>query len=879
MHEPPEVFATSLQPEFFAAMPRLSSLLVLLLLASLALSLGGCSCRQETPAEQAAREAREAEEDKRRLEEERAKREVLLAAPTLLPGSLKAPSLMAKPGHWNTVAQPIKANSNDFDGTLSQGMVDRKGTPLLVNRTPFRVTSRRPVALAKKTTKEVNSLFYCPAQGEAKQLRTTARDRRSGALKHDASIPVRPLLDHQYHFVVLAKEPARYAFLDSLYAVTSTLPGSLDASSLAKGGAGLNAAKNYRVVAVPVADPSHEVLLPDNPLAWTSIAYVLWDEVDPAQLRPEQREALVDWINWGGQLIVNGPDSLDLLRGSFLEPFLPATGEGAREITATDRARIQAAWSVSQRPDAAPLKSKRPWSGVTLKPVTGARSLPGLKNLLVERRVGRGRTVVSGFQLAQMDLINWSAGVENFFNAAVLRRPPRRFAPGTYSGDKPVTLWLDKPAIRPDPLRNTQVRFFVRDAYADQSDLALRVSAEPMDPMAGLGPPPQGQIPRGQQPPGPRRTVADSSFQQLLLPKQRGGAGAWADHNLAANAARESLRRSAGVTVPDASFVAGWLVAYLLLLVPLNWGFFHALGRVELAWVAAPVLAILGALAVVKQAQLDIGFVRAQTEIAVLEIQPDTPRAVLTRFTAIYTSLSTTYDLEFDSATAIASPFSRLGLKDPYRKDRVSEVIYERQEKARLLGLKVSSASTEFVRSEAMLDISQAVPEGSIRVGKIAMGISRTGVPRIENLTEWRMTSVAVVQRVDGIAGPAQLEGCWIGELPAGKSTTVAFVPVSAAPKAALFATQRSEETAIGGETKDRLDLEALFALALDPERFEPGERRVVGRIDLALPGMTIHPAASQRNGATLVVGHLAYGPLPPPQSDENAPTDVVSKN
>ena len=857
-------------------MPRLSTLLLLLLLASLTLPLGGCSCRQETPAEQAAREAKKAEEDKRKLEEERAKRDVLLTSPTVLPGSLQAPSLIAKPGHWNAVTQPIQANSVDFDGVLSQGMVDRKGVPLLINRTPFRLTSQRPVVLAQKTVKQVDTLFYCPTLGETKQLRTTARDRRSGALKHDASIPLRPLLDHQYHFVVLAKEPARYAFLDSLYAVTSTLPQSLDTSTLLKGGSGLNAAKNYRVIAPSIADSSHDLLLPDNPLAWTSIAYVLWDEVDPQQLRAEQREALVDWINWGGQLIVNGPDSLDLLRGSFLEPLLPATGEGAREITATDQARIQAAWAVSEKPDAKPLKSEHPWSGVTLAPVADARSLPGLQNLLVERRVGRGRIVVSGFQLAQIDLINWSAGIENLYNAAILRRPPRRFVPGTYDGDKPVTLWLDKPALSLDPLLNTKVRFFVRDAYEDNRDLALKITAEAIDPTAGLGLPPQ-------QTPGRRflgrRAVVNSSFQQISLPKLRGGAGAWADHNLTANAARDALRRSAGVTVPDASFVAGWLAAYLLLLVPLNWGLFHALGRVELAWVAAPILAILGTLAVVKQAQLDIGFVRAQTEIAILELQPETPRAALTRFTALYTSLSTTYDLEFDSATAIASPFSRLGLDDPYRDDRVSEVIYERQEKSRLLGLKVSSASTEFVRSEAMLDISQAVPKGSSRVGKIAMGVSRTGVPRIENLTEWPIASVVVVQRPDGVDGPAQLEGCWVGKLPAGKSATVAFTPVAATPDTVPFAAQRIEEATIGGEAEDQLDLEALFALALDPERFEPGERRIVGRIDLVLPGMTIHPAASQRHGATLIVGHLAYGPLPPSQSDKNAPTDVTRKN
>ncbi len=47
----------------------------------------------------------------------------------------------------------------------------------------------------------------------------------------------------------------------------------------------------------------------------------------------------MDWLHWGGQLMVNGPDSLDLLKGSFLEPYLPATSGGSRKISAGDLRR------------------------------------------------------------------------------------------------------------------------------------------------------------------------------------------------------------------------------------------------------------------------------------------------------------------------------------------------------------------------------------------------------------------------------------------------------------------------------------------------------------------------------------------------------------
>ncbi len=38
----------------------------------------------------------------------------------------------------------------------------------------------------------------------------------------------------------------------------------------------------------------------------------------------------------------------------------------------------------------------------------------------------------------------------------------------------------------------------------------------------------------------------------------------------------------------------GCLAVYLLVLAPINWAFFYALGRVELAWVAAPFIALAG---------------------------------------------------------------------------------------------------------------------------------------------------------------------------------------------------------------------------------------------------------------------------------------------
>src|SRR5690606_1118314 len=121
------------------------------------------------------------------------------------------------------------------------------------------------------------------------------------------------------------------------------------------------------------------------------------------------------------------------------------------------------------------------------------------------------------------------------------------------------------------------------------------------------------------------------------------GVGGWNDVSGAADAVRRSLKEAAGISVPKRDFVLRILAVYLVVLVPVNWAFFRLIGRVEWAWIAAPLIAIGGALAVVRLAQLDIGFARSRTEVAVLELQPNHQRGHLTRFTALYTSLSTNY--------------------------------------------------------------------------------------------------------------------------------------------------------------------------------------------------------------------------------------------
>src|SRR5207249_11087264 len=128
--------------------------------------------------------------------------------------------------------------------------------------------------------------------------------------------------------------------------------------------------------------------------------------------------------------------------------------------------------------------------------------------------------------------------------------------------------------------------------------------------------------------------------------------------------------------------------------VPLNWLVFWMIGKIEWAWIAAPLIAVVGAAAVIRLAQLDIGFARSRTEVAVLEIQGGYERAHLTRYTALYTSLSSSYTLAFDEPNALAAPFPTKKLDASYISiAQYTDVAFRRGSETALSGVQVSSIS------------------------------------------------------------------------------------------------------------------------------------------------------------------------------------------
>jgi hypothetical protein len=729
-----------------------------------------------------------------------------------------------KVGHWTGVSwENVKANDNDFVGEMEIAANDVKGQGLPLPAVPYNLTTARQAALSKGQAKIFDSVLFVPPHTPKAFISCRLNASRGGGTVLELEPPLQNMPSYQYHFIVFARVPEQYGFLNNLYSVKPFDIKDID-----------NRIDPYYRITQIRSD--RRAPLPAHPLLWTGIAYVLWDDAAPTALDPEVQQAFLDWLNWGGQVIISGPDTLDTLKGSFLEPYLPAASSGGCKIGADELAEINAFSGKTIRK----LTPIRPWSGIKFQKHPQSEFVPNSGNLLVERRVGRGRIVASAFRLGDREFANWP-GVDEFFNAFLLRRPPRRFM--LDQEEKLKVLWADGHE-RLDAARITNLRFFTRDAGLKCADYCTDLPKEIDLPMTSGGN--QWNQPVYVEPPpaGP-------------------GIAAWNDFSPVAAAARESLLKAAQVEIPDRTFIFLFLFVYLIVLVPFNWSIFHTFDRVEWAWVAAPIIAIISTVLVIKLAQLDIGFVRARTEIAVLEIQGEHPRGHLSRYNALYTSLSTPYDFSFEDGGAAVLPFPSVSDEKffamaPGQQRR--NLRFTRSDQAILQGLSVPSNSTALMHSEEMFDLG----------GKLSLVQNISGGLEIVNKTSLSLQGAGLIKKLES----GNLQAAWVGKLEPGAVRTVAWINRSSTQSGGrLWPDERDQSPLTAaknpGELKGELNLRNLLDLAEKLETMRPGEIKLLAWMDTALPGLNIKPAAPQSRHAALIVAHLAYGKDEEPQADK----------
>ena len=830
----------------------------------------------------------------------------------------------AKAGHWYSAQYPVVANHLNIEGELSTQTVLPTGQPVPVPHTHYWPIHQRPVALAKKEWKNLETSVYVPVRTDWQSnnpsvLVSFSLNQRNATLNQASTIqPIAGMSSFQHHFVVLTDRPDNWSFLkltDSFQ-----LAGKL-------GNGELKPPMYYLVPSIP-GDP---IPLSRNPLQWTTVAYVLWDNLPENALDPDQQSSLIDWLHHGGQLIISGPDCLDKLRTSFLTPYLPAQFDGSINLTADDFKVLNEHWSIPDKANQKRelvLSPKRPIPGVRFDPHPDAQFVGLTGEIAIERQVGRGRIVMTSFSLMSQRIQSWRS-FQSFLNGALLRKPAREFKQTqnlettfAYKGNS-TTIY--------DPLLSSTVRFLSRDLGTSGTDRATEVLANDQNDVTlqsgmsfgGLALDTELEL-------SGNRSLSDTWHYGGYQEQPTAGVGGWNDFSGVAQAARRALRDGAGITPPSAEFVLKMLGAYLLVLVPLNWLIFRSIGKVEYAWAAAPIIAIAGAIGVVRMASLDIGFVRSNTELGLLEVFADHPRAHLTQYSALYTSLTTRYQAELDNATSQALPFAVSKTSGSFRPGQksFSTVTLRRSVQNRLEDLQVQSNSTGLLHIESMLDL-----EGTF---------SRDSIGKLTNSSTVALDAAGVIRRSDD--GKRYLVA-WIGELAAGQTVDLHFKtmtpenrhqPWLISPKLASVARQARviwesnlpenrnsvsrQQLLKFPEIQNDLDQFKHEAALMEPsiesglfsfddfrtlyssvqnikmtddnkdhgagELFDAvtnnltlglGEVRLLGVTDQALSLGKLEPEATQTRRQTLVVVHLSPPNLPLAQRDVNAYEDKAN--
>lgn len=835
-----------------------------------------------------------------------------------------------KPGHWITANKPIIANDSDFQGVLDSDCTNASGDPLPNENTNSHLISSRNVPLAKGQWRDNEVTFYIPRRSTSKKnitLRHQLRAREGGRALFDEGQPVNLLLDFQYLMVVLSDNPDDYAFLRGTNAVVhDDVPIDVDVQALAY----------YQVIAPKI---ENRIPLPSQSLAWTSIAYVIWDNPDYSRFNPDQEQALVDWLHYGGQLVISGPDSLKTLRGSFLEDYLPAQAGESLDLTNVQLDELNQYWSIAEKKNPnqkrlLEVNDDAAMIGVELELQPGGRYMNGTGELVAERRVGRGRVVTTGFPLDHRSLTRWKS-FDGFLNGCILRRPSRTFTRDQLDSGSFELTHYDGSVT--DPVFSTTLRYLSRDISALDSGsigrLVLgqnsRKDVAEEDLEDGVEEDESSEAEQGSA--APEGSDRYSWFLGGYANSADSGMAGWNDSSGVSRAARNSLEESAGITPPTSKFVRNVLICYLVVLVPLNWLVFRLMGRVEWAWIAVPIIAIISGIIVVRMASLDIGFVRSRTEVALLEVHGGHSRAHMTRYTAVYSSLSTGYDFAFDDISSQSQPFATSSGGRQVSASRMENVVFQRDRGVRLNGVQVDSASVRMIHSEQMLSLG-----GAFNL------IDSDGGWMLENDTDVNLRDVGVVYRDER----DDIQVCWVGELSAHasprrirfesrggtltrlKEWDESLVTISHESQAyelmrrldrnqdsQLSAKELESETAVlkhlspvdsrtgparridtANANDGELDIDELIMacqlsrdgminlgemleVATETLELGRGEMRLVGWTDQELGGISIDPVASQTVQRTLVVVHLAFGEFMTAERDVNTWHDFNEAN
>lgn len=796
------------------------------------------------------------------LEKKKREREksLVISALVSLPADNDAKLLRVKPGHWVETQQAFKSNREDLQ-VVAVNSVKRGNDSAKIPGTDFVNDYTRRTSLPKGQSKNVDLKCFVPfsAQSDSDSMVMTSNRLTFSTellswplltpiLQAPSLKPAAELRQHEYQMIALGPRALSYDYLTVLDTVYW------------QGEALLSDERTRSYYVTLVKPDNNKYAMPRSMLTMTSIACIVWDDVSPDDLSVDQQNALIDWIHWGGQLIVSGPSSWARLQNSFLEPYLPVLTADSRSLTTEDFAELSATWmteDINKLNPETPLEIVgKPVGGSDMTLSSRANWLPGTGELVAEVQHGRGRVVFTGFPLSEPRIFRWNF-FSSFVSTGLLRRHPRMVRPSPE--ERLLAQFWARPfsQAQRDARMHTNVRILTRDLPL-RSSVAEQISADNADLVGGssfesvLGNQLNTPSPKPINPVGGAGMNSPVSSVEAM---QWGGSGAaWNDYSGISFVALEALRAAAGIELPSRQTIIYLLAGYLFCLVPLNWAVFKLIGKLEYAWIAAPIMAIIGVTVVTRVARLDIGFARRTTEISVLELQGGHDRGHLTQYLALYTSLSTNYTADFPENDSVALPLGNIDRESRRAKaeTRNLRTNYGRSEGVTLEPLTVYSNSTEMVHAEQIVGLT-----GGLRLGN--RNEDGSGPEVLKNETELNLSSTLLLRRT----AEDTIESCWLGDLASGQAANISFVP---ATQENLYGnwqedpiTQAEKPEAAPGESSDTdaLWIGGVLTELVRKTPLMPGQTRLFAYTNDRTSQLSLSPGEDQFDGRCLVVAHL----------------------
>jgi hypothetical protein len=769
-----------------------------------------------------------------------------------------------KPNHWSLLTVSLRSNDSEYNGWL-QSAAEVNGKPQVpLSRMSTAMVFRRDAALPKEQEVVRSFPFLMPRLPSSLQPMILEL-ARPDAIRADASFeaPIQKLAPHQMLVVVLSPDPSTY---NSWNSTQATVPASVEHDR-----ATIDRQRYYRLVFPQ--QPDRPNLSPLS-LTWTTISHVVWDGFAPERLSQgplSQQQAMLDWLHWGGQLVVvaSGP-GVAALSDSFLGPYLPATPSGRNVSLTTDDLKdlsdeyrppvwgAEIEFPADYDPARAVGRSRTfpngmmmptpgmPPGAVPQEPLVPGRykpavpiepvperplSLSGLEPkdepgivtypvgnsagdlLAVEWRVGRGRVLMLAVSPNDPSLLSWP-GLDTFLRRLVFRRPEE-----TWGGDdrtRRAFQLLSGPQL-------SWVRYAARDlgAGAPESDQDQSQSLP--------GVPEVSQVMPGELVPS-------------LAP-----VAAWSDStSLMPQLARDSLEQASGITIPASSFVLRVILAYIIAIVPLNYLICrYLLRKPEIAWAIAPFLALGFAYGVERAAAYDLGFDSGCDEIDVVEIQGTYPRAHLSRFASLYSTGRERYRIAYpDDPASLALPMLAT---EALRGESYDYATFEASPVPSLVDYQVQPRSLSMFHAESMVDLGGGIElKGDLDSGTLVNG------------TDLELRGAMLIDPDSG-------RKLWLGHVGPWPRT-----PEQAALKAHEVSLnglpeqppEKSDPAEVGWT-----DLETFLKPLTEYDWKLPadsGELRLVAWVKDPHPGQKMMPSVDRHRGFRLVVAHLKYG-MPDP--------------